>query len=172
MPEFCQLWRIPLEILEAEKNRLYREMIDLELVLRSLALCEYENMGGAFAAYLTEFLAARNAAYATNLASRLVDERRFFYAIRNCSRIFGDSAFVKPTSQSKSVPLSDAVMVSLSDRQPEHFTAEHDERVRRGFIALLEQEDFQRSILAGTNGKGAITTRITLARQVVAQAFG
>ena len=170
-PDFCRLWRIPIQTNDAVNDRFYQEMIDLELVLRFLALCEHEKMQGRFSTYLTEFLQERNRAYGENLEARSPDERRFAYAVRNCWRIFGDNAFIKPEAQSKSIPLADAVMVALSDRNPDELNPQQDAAIRDNVRALFTDNDFVAATSAGTNGKGAITTRIMLAKRAVADAL-
>jgi hypothetical protein len=168
-PDFCRLWRIPLDVIEAERNRIYREMEDVELVLRFFALREFERMASGFKSYLTEFLAERNERYLKEPEALGEDSAVFENAVVNAWRIFGDEAFVKPSSQQKSAPYSDAVMVSLSDFTPAQFSAEKDKAIVAAFKRLVNEETFSRAITSGTNGKGAIGTRVGMAKEVVRQ---
>lgn len=166
---FCRLWRIPVDAIEAEQNRLFKEMQDLELVLRFFALREFERMNMGFSAYLTEFLASRNKLYADDPDKVGSDAILFANASDNAWRIFGEEAFVKPSSQKKSVPYSDAVMVALADFTPQMFDQSKDQQIRELFHRLLRETRFSSAITSGTNGKGAIATRIDTAREAVRQ---
>lgn len=166
-PEFCKLWRIPLDVIAAERNSTYREMEDLELVLRFFALQEHEHMTSGFGAYLTEFLASRNVEYVRDGSRLALDNDAFANATSNAWRIFGEEAFVKATSQQKSAPFADAVMVALASYPPSSFDVEKDRRIREAFSNLMANVNFSRSITSGTNGRGAIHTRIGMAKAAV-----
>lgn len=62
-------------------------------------------------------------------------------------------------------------MVAFADYPVETFTEPKAEKVREAINALFENADFVKSIGTGTNGKGAIATRIKLAKQAVHDAL-
>ena len=173
--EFCLLWNIPRDSIAAEGNKLYQQMDDLSLVLRSFALSEYQEMGGRFRDYLSDFMRARNQAYFNNKTLQKTDSERFVRAARNSWRIFGDKAFLRPPTKDgkrqRSYPLADAIMVALADIDPNSVTDEKAAKARALFDQLLTKEEFLKAISTGTNGKGAIDTRITLAKQAAREAL-
>jgi hypothetical protein len=172
-PTFLRLWGIPLEASEREKNTLFRRMTDLELILRFFALRDYGQMDMRFQDYLGDFMQARNKAYKEQQNLKDSDATAFRRAIENSWRIFGNSAFQRPGAPKyKSAPLADAVMIALSSVEPAQIADDTAEVIRAGFEDLFQKDEaFRNSIGRGTNGKGAITTRITAAIGLVTAAL-
>lgn len=170
MPEFCKLWNIPLDELDAEQNTLYQQMTDLEIVLRFFALYEHKNMSVRFKDYLSEFMDARNAAYKQNATMEREDRDRFTRAAKNCWHVFGAQAFYTQSGK-RSVPLADAVMIAFADYPTTTITDDKVRAARDAVTALLTKSEFQKAIGSGTNGRGAISTRVELARQAVQAAL-
>jgi hypothetical protein len=171
-PTFRRLWDIPLEPDERANNRLYSRMGDLELVLRFFALSDYEHMEMRFKDYLSEYMDLRNQAYSADPALQQQDTDRFMRAVNNSRRVFGDNAFRKPLVDGslgyKSAPLADAVMVGLSQVDAATLTQEQCQKIVDGVRTLCTANPvFQKAIGTGTNGKGAIKTRITLFGELV-----
>jgi hypothetical protein len=171
LPEFRRLWDIPTEQGEIEKNRLYRDMSDIELVLRFFALSEYDHMDMKFKDYLGDFMDRRNKEYIANQGLAAADRGRFRRAIDNCWIVFGENAFRKSADAKKSAPLADAVMISLSDYASDVVTPKAA-NIRAAINTLLngneaKHQEFQKAFGTGTNGKGAIRTRIELAKEAV-----
>lgn len=171
LPEFRRLWGIPTEQGELEKNRIYRDMSDVELVLRFFALSQYERMDMKFKDYLGEYMDERNKEYAQNPALAAADHAHFQRAIENCWIVFGESAFRKSAGAKKSAPLADAVMISLSGYKADTVTPKAA-NIRTAIETLLtgneeSHKEFQKAFGTGTNGKGAIRTRIELAKEAV-----
>lgn len=176
VPEFCGLWDIPTDNLEAEsKNRLYQEMGDLALVLRFFALSEHDQMKIKFRDFLSEFMDQRNRAYEADGTLVERDQQRFLQAVKNSWHVFGDRAFVRPTGsdgiEKRSVPYSDAVMIALSDVPSAALGEPQVERIKQAFRGLLSNHNFLAGVSSGTNGKGAIETRIRLAQEATNDAL-
>jgi hypothetical protein len=95
LPEFRRLWDIPSEQGAREKNPLYRDMSDVELVLRFFALSEYDHMDMKFKDYLGDFMDRRNKEYASQKELAAADQDRFRRAVENCWIVFGEAAFRK-----------------------------------------------------------------------------
>jgi uncharacterized protein with ParB-like and HNH nuclease domain len=170
MPTFRRLWDIPAEQVDLEKNALYRKMSDIELVLRFFALSHYALMDMKFKDYLSEFLDERNKEYVANPGLEQEDRERFIKAIENSWTVFGAEAFRKDPQSKKSAPLADAVMIALSGYPADVVRAKAVE-IRAAIQGLLDNnEDFRKAFGTGTNGKGAIRTRIELALQAVSSA--
>jgi hypothetical protein len=169
---FRNLWNIPSDDGDKlEKNNLYRKMEDVELVLRFFALFNHDRMDMKFKDYLGDFMDARNKEYVADPALKQADTALFRRATSNCWSVFGEDAFRKPAEQGlqsvKSAPLADAAMIALAEIDPIVAT-ENRERIRTAILNLCENNDaFKRAIGTGTNGKGAIKTRIELAREAV-----
>lgn len=167
LPEFRRLWDIPMDQGDLEKNGLYRDMSDLELVLRFFALSHYEQMNMKYKDYLGDFMDRRNKEYAQNQALEQEDRQVFARAIENCWTVFGAAAFRKSAQSKKSVPLADAVMIALST-YPHDVAHQKADAIRAAISQLLENnEEFLKAFGTGTNGKGAITKRIQLAQEAV-----
>jgi hypothetical protein len=167
LPEFRRLWDIPTDQGELEKNGLYRDMSDLELVLRFFALSHYDEMNMKYKDYLGDFMDRRNKEYAENQALEKEDRQVFVRAIENCWIVFGAAAFRKKAQSKKSVPLADAVMIALST-YPQDIVKKKADGIRVTISQLLENnEEFLKAFGTGTNGKGAITKRIQLAQEAI-----
>ena len=170
-PEFRRLWGIPVEQGELEKNRIYRDMSDIELVLRFFALSEYGQMDMKFKDYLGDFMDRRNKEYVQNQGLAATDTERFRRAVENCWTVFGADAFRKAADAKRSAPLADAVMISLAEYPP-NVVAPKAANIRHAVNTLLtgndeQHKEFQKAFGTGTNGKGAIRTRIELAKEAV-----
>lgn len=175
VPEFRRLWDIPSEPGEIEKNKIYRDMTDVELVLRFFALSEYDRMDMKFKDYLGDFMDRRNKEYIQNPGLPADDRERFRRGIENCWAVFGAAAFRKTADSKKSAPLADAVMISLAE-YPTEEVALKAASIRDAINILLtgnseQQQQFQKAFGTGTNGKGAIRTRIELAKEAVKAAI-
>jgi hypothetical protein len=175
LPEFRRLWGIPPEPGELEKNRLYRDMSDVELVLRFFALSQYDRMDIKFKDYLGDYMDKRNKEYAQNQALAAADRAHFQRAVENCWIVFGESAFRKTADAKKSAPLADAVMISLSE-YPSDVVTQKAADIRTAIETLLtgnedSHKEFQKAFGTGTNGKGAIRTRIELAKAALRTAI-
>ena len=167
---FRKLWDIPLDEIDAEENGHYQRMDDLSVVLRFFALRNPDDMDSSFRDYLSDFMVKRNAQYATNPALHSEDKTLFENAALNCWKIFGASAFRnthKKQTGPKSAPISDALMIALSEVDPKILTQDAIDRIQNGFHELLSNEEFSKSISGGTNGKGAIIKRISMAQELV-----
>jgi hypothetical protein len=167
---FRKLWGIPVDEVKAEGNKLYSKMGDLELVLRFFALREFEKMGTKFSDYLGEFMAERNDHYRGEPGLAQADRESFGCAVESVWKVFGEAAFTRKSGR-KSVPLADAVMVSLSKVNPATLGPERSERLRMATAALLEDASFVKAISTGTNGQGAISERIRRTQEAYAAAL-
>jgi len=166
---FRKLWGIPTDDIEREKDQTFKTMGDLELVLRFFALRDCQSMSLRFKDYLSTFMSGRNAAYKQQPTLKDVDKQLFGTAVANCWKVFGESAFRRPSTGQRSAPLADAYMVALSEVNPLVLDdAIKRDRVRQALNRLaLEDGEFQKAFGTGTNGKGAITIRIEKAKDAV-----
>ena len=162
--EFCDLWGIPSDVVEAEKHPVYQKMGDLELVLRFFALSEYEKMQVKFKDFLSVVMDERNKIYRTPSEQAGIDRDRFLNAARNSWRIFGDGAFRKGPTPTRSAPLADAIMIGLANYPSDQISDEKAAAVRVQREQLFENDVFIKAITSGTNGPTAIKNRIELAR--------
>ena len=144
-------------------------MGDVELVLRFFALREPERMDLSYKDYLSAYMGRWNKEYQTNASLEGQDEAEFKRAVENSRKIFGSSAFEK-RSGVRSAPLADAMMTSLSMVRPERVDAALAASLRVELASLISEAAFDKAITSGTNGKGAIRTRIEMARAAVRRA--
>jgi hypothetical protein len=144
-------------------------MKDVELVLRFFALREPENMDLAYKDYLSTYMGYRNEEYKRTPSLEQADETVFGRAVENCLKVFGKGAFER-RSNTKSAPLADAVMTSLSLLKSDQIDANAIASIKSEFRNLLQDPAFVKAISSGTNGKGAIRTRIEMARAAVLRA--
>lgn len=170
---FRRLWDIPVSDEDREHNSIYQKMTDLELVLRFFALQNYAQMNLRFKDFLSDFMESRNKEYNQNRTLKHEDTELFTLAVRNCWQVFGEQAFRRTELEGlhqskKSAPLADAVLAALSDVQPEQISEDKATQIRAAINGLCEQDEaFRKAISTGTNGKGAIRTRIEAARNAV-----
>ena len=168
--QFRELWGIPTDDTARDEDADYRTMRDVELVLRFFALREPEAMDLAYKDYLSAFMGRRNKEYEKDGAVEQADEGVFRRAIENCWKVFGAQAFERKPGAKKSAPLADAMMTSLSMLKPDRVDSPLASRLKANLDALLNDDVFQKVISSGTNGKGAIQTRIEMAKMAVRKA--
>lgn len=172
--EFRRLWGIPSsdDKVALEKNVLYRQMDDLELVLRFFALRPGTLSGMRFKDRLSDVMNIKNAEYKKNEKLVSVDSETFRRAITNCITVFGDDAF-KPNKNpnkksNRSAPYADAVMQAFADHSNKLFTPEIIEKLKVLFTELVTtNKPFMDAVGKGTNGESAIKNRIRLAKEAV-----
>jgi len=169
---FRRLWNISPDEDKRRADPTYNRMRDLELVLRFFALRDHDAMEVRFKDYLSLYMETRNEIYDAEPEAEAQDEQLFNRAVHNSFHIFGDNAFRKPLPDerlgAKSAPLADSIMVALSEIPTDNISPEKSAQIVNGIADLcLRNEDFQKAIGTGTNGKGAIKTRISLVREMV-----
>jgi hypothetical protein len=162
---FRRLWDIPTDPVHLEDSSLYNKMRDLELILRFFALRDYENMALRFEDHLGDYMEQRNKVYAADPLQADLDRQEFTNAITNSWTIFGPDAFRRPLEMNKlsrkSAPLADSVMVALRVLDPSTVDPNKAASIRNAVDTLCNQDqEFRDAITKGTNGKGAIKTRI------------
>jgi hypothetical protein len=174
---FRLLWGIPRsqDPASLEKNTLYREMRDLELVLRFFALRDGTLDGLRFKDKLSDFMNARNTAYKKDESLMAADTAVFRQAVANCLEVFGADAFKKPGKDGagvgqRSAPYADAVMQALAEWPTTAFTDTVKAHVRASFVSLYNNAKFRAAVSTGTNGESAIKNRIQMAKDAVAAA--
>ena len=178
---FRALWGIPISKSrrELERSGAYRDMSDLELVLRFFALSEGTLSGMTYKERLSDFMAGRNKEYGLDPSLAEKDGSRFLNALQNAFRIFGDDAFRRLDQQdtpekkrTRSAPYADAVLQGLADvPEPQTQRPAAQAAIRVAFSNLFENEKFRAAISTGTNGETAIQRRVLLARNAVQEAL-
>lgn len=171
---FRRLWGIPSseDTAALEKNVLYRQMDDLELVLRFFALRPGTLSGMRFKDRLSDVMNIKNSDYKKDKKLVEVDSDLFKGAIQNCLTVFGDDAF-KPNKNpnkksNRSAPYADAVMQAFAGHDNAVFTAGIIGRLQKSFTDLVTtNKEFMAAVGKGTNGESAIKNRIRLAKEAV-----
>jgi hypothetical protein len=147
-------------------------MTDVELVLRFFAVSEPDQIAGRLKDYLGEFMKERNAAVLGDAALGAEHKARFLRAVTCSKMVFGEAAFARKSPDGKyrkSAPLADAVLSAFSAVDSTKLTTADIEKLNSAFNELVEKdEEFGKSISSGTNGKGAISTRVQKAKALVA----
>jgi Protein of unknown function DUF262 len=167
LPAFCDLWEIPKDKILAETNRIYQRMEDLAIVLRFFALFKPGEMEGPFRDHLSDYMQHRNLTYKKDPNVGEADKILFTQAVANAWTIFGNDAFRSPHKEKKgprSIPLAEAVLIGLAELNPVQITTEVAKKIRESLSALCKDETFLKAISTGTNGKGAIESRVEMAR--------
>lgn len=168
-PDFCKAWEIPVDPIEAQSNPIYQKMIDLSIVLRFFALSDPEKIDTTFKDFLGEFMEERNNLYIADPNLEKMDAERFERAVVNSLAVFGTNSFRNPSKMMKgppSLPIAEAIMIGLSEYDPALITEEIAAQIKADFATLCSDPDFLKSVSSGTNGKGAIKTRINKARDM------
>lgn len=173
--KFRQMWKIPVDESQAENVEMYKQMDDLHLVLRFFALKARASMSMKFKDHLSDFMQRRNKEYKENPQLKEVDKKAFITAINNSWKVYGEDAFMKPANDKgkrpRSFPLSDAVMISMSEIDPSQITDKNIAKIQESTAALFKNDEFVKSITSGTNGKGAINKRIDLMSEAINKAL-
>lgn len=160
---FRELWSIPVDVVERKGNLLYSQMKDIELVLRFLALRKPSEIRKSFKAWLGTYLEQGNEKAELDDSFLAQDAAAFSRAVHSIKKVFGsDVAFIRgEDKKQKSAPLADALMVGFSKLDPEKLDQNMCDKLKAALDQLLTTDQkFKDSITTGTNGKGAITTRI------------
>lgn len=63
-----------------------------------------------------------------------------------------------------SLPIAEAIMIALADYAPDKITNECAKEIRDSFAELCVDPNFLKATSSGTNGKGAIKTRINMTK--------
>ena len=171
-PQFLAQWGIPLDEQQKKENALFSTMADVQLVLRFFALRNPSEMKKSFKWFLGNYMDTRNQLADDDPAILIEDEKAFLRGITLACKVFGATgAFKKPGSEAKSAPLWDATMVAFS-RVDDAKLVEGDLKKLGNAISELctANDEFKNSISQGTNGKGAIVSRVGLATKAVAGA--
>lgn len=164
---FRELWDIPVDNLERNESALYKQMEDIEFVLRFLALRNPSEIRKSFKWWLGRYMELRNEAADADEKCLDADAQQFLRAINSIKRVYGAAdAFVRPDGGgrpgAKSAPFADALMVAFSMLDPAKLDDQICGDLRQGVLDLFSNDEaFRNSVSTGTNGKGAITTRVT-----------
>ncbi|WP_342750602.1 DUF262 domain-containing protein [Termitidicoccus mucosus] len=169
--DFLKLWQIPATGSARGADPVFNRMFDLELVLRFFAVPAYQG-GLKFKDFLSDFMASRNQSYESDPVIQQHDRQRFEVSCKNTLAVFGTDAFQRPIAgggrkKNKSAPLADAIMNALADVLPAKLTPDIILNLRHNLDNLCLTPEFARVTTAGTNGKGAIETRLRLAKEIV-----
>ncbi|MCR9294968.1 MAG: DUF262 domain-containing protein [bacterium] len=170
---FTRIWRIPQQTpdenekipKELNRNAMYRNMADCELVLRFFAIREtiQNNLKGSIRSLLDKCM-DRHSTDSQKHVDRLSEQ--FMTCLRILDETFDGDPFVLPQTGRLSRPLFDALMVALSlspDRDP---AAEKDGVQERLSDALSEPRKY--NILIGRgNTVEAIKDRVELADEIL-----
>jgi hypothetical protein len=118
--------------------------------------------------WLSDFLDSRNKDFEKNPALEDEDRTSFLQAVDNCWIVFGTDAFRQGKKNQQSAPLADAVLYSLAKVDRELIKTETRQTLKDGFQLLCKEDTaFVKAITSGTNGIGAIRTRLSRAEELV-----
>lgn len=169
---FRKLWDIPEEPKALSENATYSTMEDVEYVLRFFALRDVALIEGRLKDYLSVYMKTRNEQYKQNIVTKQIDESLFTRAVNTTFSVLGKDAFARTSPdgrQRKSAPLADAILYAMSFVDPTKLQAGDDVRIKNALDQLIANDAaYRAAITSGTNGKGAITTRTSTARNAVA----
>ncbi len=179
--EFQRAWDIPLYDDHADSagqvreplasDRLYRRMLDCEIVLRFFAFRHRAKIRGSVRSMLDRCM-QDYLDVATNEVEGLGGE--FRDRLRVALDIFGEHAFRYQDPDGAwrlSQPLYDAEMVAIDRLWPHRLgLPKHKNRIRTALRALLRQEDAYRVIVGRPNTAKAIEARIALVESALTRA--
>lgn len=170
-PVFRELWDIPLDNNDRKSNTLYSQMKDVELVLRFFALRKPAEMRKTFKWWLGHYLGVCNDRAESDVGFLEGEKSAFHRAINSIKLVFGaKNAFVKvdDKKRQKSAPLADALMIGFSMLDPSKIDQGMAKNLREALVNLLDNDkEFSEAIGTGTNGKGAISTRVSRIEEMV-----
>ncbi|HDR8951121.1 DUF262 domain-containing protein [Burkholderia vietnamiensis] len=148
----------------SDKSAAYRNMDDVEHVLRFFMLRErWESVGNSLSQAMDEFM-ARNRDAEPNALSH-----QFLRSLSACEEIWGRRAFQKPNDNGwrdqMISPLYDAQMVStalLNDTQLAELKARSSAVVQATSLLFKENTAFAKAVNQGTNTPSAVRLRISV----------
>ncbi|WP_146446975.1 DUF262 domain-containing protein [Vibrio cyclitrophicus] len=146
----------------SKKSAPYRNMDDLELVLRFFTIHKYwKKIGRKISVAMDDFMAENKDTDVTELRNL------FIHSLSSCQKIWGDYAFEKPVNggwrEQLIAPLYDAQMVAVSmlDQQKIDFLAQNQELALQVIVELYnEDEVFVKAVSQSTGDTFAIKTRV------------
>lgn len=148
--------------IESDKSSAYRNMDDLEHVLRFLTIrVEFDSIGGVLGKEMDMFM--RN-----NRDGDISRFRELFnIAIERCEHLWGEKSFQKPSingwREQLISPLYDAQMVAasmLSDSDYDSIKNKQAEIIRNTEIIFATDQEFVKSISQSTNNPASIKKRV------------
>lgn len=170
---FTRIWRIPPRTPDEEekvpkelnRNAMYRNMADCELVLRFFAIRETieGNLRGSIRRLLDNCM-ERHSSDTEKQARRLSDQ--FLGCLEVIDKTFEGEPFVLPQTGRLSRPLFDALMVAQSlnsDRDP----VEHKAKVQSRLSKALDDADKYNILIGRGNTVDAIKDRVELADDIL-----
>lgn len=170
-PTFTKLLGIGSDEMKREKSALWKQMRDVELVLRYLTLRENwssfsGSLGGAMNSYLAENSMITNQEIEERISS-------FKETVDKVDASFGNIAFKRASESKKSsrilATLYDAQMIALEGFTYEELLNSKD-RIQRSMYELLKNTAFSNSIGAQTNTPRYVKTRISMLQEMVKSA--
>lgn len=155
-----------------EKSTAYREMADVEYVLRFLTLCEtWQDFTGSLRRSMDEFMSRNRMADAGTLAGY---EGVFERSINSCQRIWGDLAFKRPAADAwrhqTLAGMYDAQMLAvynISDQIIQRLADNSERVIEQTRNLFLEDPIFEESVRRATNTPSRIIYRVVTLREML-----
>lgn len=155
------------------KSSLWRQMRDVELILRYLTLQEsWQNFSGSLGGAMNTFMFEHQHASIKERDDLIAD---FHSAVNKVSSAFGETAFrrINPSTGSMGTQvlatLFDAQMTAVRDMAMEDLENNRP-KLREGMTRLFSDEMFSKSIGAQTNTPSYVKTRIHMTQIMVHEA--
>ena len=147
----------------SEKSASYRNMDDIEMVLRFFAIeSQWEAFGKKLGNGLDVFMSDNRNAKTGPLS------KKYLRALNACEALWGERAFQKPVGQSWReqfiAPLYDAQMVSVShltNAEISILSNKRDEVIRSTQAVFNNDQDFVKSVTQATSDTSAIKKRVS-----------
>lgn len=165
-------FRALLGIVQPDRSALYKEMRDVELVLRYFTFRnDWDTFSGGMAKRLDRFMTDHQKATKAELTAMQVD---FEYKLSQIQAAYGEHAFRRYTPETKTwrkpivAALFDAQMFSIGDHDP-GVLAQHSTEIGRRYTDLFSDQSFRRSIDAATNTPALFRERIATMRDIVTE---
>ena len=179
---FTRMWGIPPHPLDKsvgpnatlQRNSLYRQMRDVELVLRVFGLLDPDNIGGGMRSTLDNAMVKYSEASKEELNEL---KTRFSRALELVHAIGGQDALRLPRLDSKrgrpSAPLFDSLMVALM-RKLDHADQiqAHAAKINKAIQSKLENPEFYELIVARANTRSATLERSGHIEQLIESVIG
>lgn len=164
------LYRRLLGIRRPATSTLYKQMRDVELVLRYFTFRkDWDTFSGGMARRLDKFMADNQRLKKPVLIEM---EKDFLGTLVTVEAAFGEHAFRRYSPETRSwkspilAALYDAQMFACMGRSPEEVLP-HREQILREYQQLFSNSDFRRSIDAATNTPKLFRDRITILDQLL-----
>jgi hypothetical protein len=167
--ELSELPYLKTQLRSSKESKIYKEMVDVQFVLRFFTIREYwNNFSGNMDQAMDSYMATN---YRMSIEALSEKENEFSRALNFCEQVWGEDGFTKPDGSKRVLQgFYDVQMVccSLLTNSEYHHALQHPNEVRLSLLNLLQDDAiFTESISQFTSNQKSVRYRIETFRNVL-----